>query len=455
MLKVIVALFACLILISWGEAVSCLALVRVLFLLNKPVGLEVTRFNFELDFFRWALISLTLWVTTASMLRSTKVKNRSKSGGLYLLVLISMSGFLCLTFSVSRGIAFYILFETCLIPILIIILGWGYQPERTQAGLYLLFYTMFGSLPLLITVLHCRRLTGSSYLFNTGASITGLIRALCLSLAFLVKFPMYGAHLWLLKAHVEAPVAGSILLAGVLLKLGGFGLVRILYLLDYNFLVIKELLASVRLWGGLLISLNCLRHTDIKVLIASSSVVHIRTCVIALFILRDWRVKGCLLMILAHGVCSSGLFSLANMAYERTNRRSIVIAKGMLNLTPTLALCWFLMLTANIAAPPTINLSREITLLVSLVSWNLITVGPLILLGFFRAAYGLYLFSMSQHGVFNKAKRALNNRNLLEALIVFMHWVPLNVLILAVIFIFCFNSLKKKRYFVEIEIRPV
>jgi NADH-ubiquinone oxidoreductase chain 4 len=206
---------------------------------------------------------------------------------------------------------------------------------------------------------------------------------------------------------------------------------------------VKELIISIRLWGGLLISLNCLRHMDIKVLIASSSVVHIRACVAALFILRDWRVKGCLLMILAHGLCSSGLFSLANIVYERTGRRSIVIAKGLLNLTPTITLCWFLLLTANIAAPPTINLRREIILLTSLVSWNSITIIPLILLGFFRAAYRLYLFSISQHGAFNKTKRSLNNIRLLEYLVVFIHWIPLNSLILVLIFIFCFNSLNK------------
>jgi NADH-ubiquinone oxidoreductase chain 4 len=443
MLKVSFAMCACIVVFSWGEAVTCLILIRFLFLLNKPVGLEITYFDFELDFFRWALIGLTLWVTAASIIRRTKVKNSRRSSTFYLSVLISIALFLFLTFSVSSSVAFYILFETCLIPILIIILGWGYQPERSQAGLYLLFYTIFGSLPLLIIVLRCRNLIGSRYLFIMRASISGLISALCFSLAFLVKFPMYRAHLWLLKAHVEAPVAGSMLLAGVLLKLGGFGLVRIFYFLDYNFLVIKELITSIRLWGGLLISLNCLRHMDIKVLIASSSVVHIRACVAALFILRDWRVKGCLLIILAHGLCSSGLFSLANIVYERTGRRRIVIAKGLLNLTPTMALCWFLLLTANIAAPPTINLRREIMLLTSLVSWNLITVAPLIVLGFFRAAYRLYLFSISQHGAFNKTKRTLNNRRLLEYLIVFMHWIPLNSLILVLIFMFCFNSLNK------------
>jgi len=443
MLKTCLALLACGVISSWREATTCLLLVRFLFLLNKPVALESAHLNFELDFLGWALIILTFWVVAASVLRSTKVKSRSKSNSLYLTTLIRILAALTLTFSVSRRLVFYILFETCLIPILVVILGWGYQPERARAGLYLLFYTIFGSLPLLVFILRCRSSAGSGYIHLTGFSVTGAISALCLSLAFLVKFPIYGAHLWLLKAHVEAPVAGSMVLAGVLLKLGGFGLIRIFYYLDYNLLPIKELVASIRLWGGVLISLNCLRHIDMKILIASSSVVHIRACVVALFLLSDWSVKGCLLMMVAHGVCSSGLFSLANIVYERTNRRSMVIAKGLLNLTPSMALCWFLMLTTNMAAPPSINLGREIILLSRLVSWNFATIAPLGLLGFFSAAYSLYLFSMTQHGVFNKTKSSLNNTVVLEYLIVVLHWVPLNALILAVIFVFCFNSLIK------------
>lgn len=443
MLKICFALSACVIVASWGEVIVCLRVIGILFLLSKPARLEVAYLNFELDLFRWALVILRIWVTLVAAIRSIKVKNSSNPSSLYLLVLLSILTLLFLTFSVSSSVVFYILFERCLVPILIIILGWGPQPERSQAGVYLLFYTIFGSLPLLIAILHCNSLAGSGYIFSIKFSTTGLIRALCLSLAFLVKFPIYGAHLWLLKAHVEAPVAGSMLLAGILLKLGGFGLIRIFYRLDYDFSFLKEIVASVSLWGGFLVSLGCLRHIDIKILIASSSVVHIRACVTALFILRNWRVKGCLLIMLAHGLCSSGLFSIANIAYERTNRRRIVVTKGLLNLAPSIALCWFLMVAANISAPPSINLSREIMLLTRLVSWHFTTIVPLILIRFFSAIYSLYLFSMTQHGVFNKTKRALNPRKTLEYLIIFIHWIPLNALILAVIFIFCFNSLNK------------
>lgn len=159
-----------------------------------------------------------------------------------------------------------------------------------------------------------------------------------LVVAFLVKFPIYGVHLWLLKAHVEAPVAGSIVLAGVLLKLGGYGLIRVLSVWGGSVNWLIETVVGVRIIGGVFVRLVCLRHIDIKLLIASSSVVHMRMCIGGVFILSDWGYKGCLLVMLAHGLCSSGLFYLANLVYERTRSRSLFISKGFLRLMPRMRL---------------------------------------------------------------------------------------------------------------------
>lgn len=391
-------------------------------------------FELGLDFLRYIIIYLSVWIMFLVIISRYQVKIKNNFFKIFLIINLFLLLSLFFTFSAINYLLFYIRFEMSLIPTLILILGWGYQPERVQAGVYMLFYTLGISLPLLGSLLFIYNNRGSlsmrvrEIVFrNNYVSIIWYFRTV---IAFLVKLPIYMFHLWLPKAHVEAPVAGSIILAGVLLKLGGYGLIRLLFMFQKIRLNFSWLWVRIRLLGGVLVSLLCLRQVDLKSLIAYSSVVHIRMVICGLIIFSWWGTIGAVVVMVGHGLCSSGLFCLANIMYERVGRRRLLISKGLLNLLPRIGLWWFLLRVGNIAAPPTLNLLGEISLIVRLVRWRGITMIGLILISFFRAAYTLYMYRLSQHGIFFNALYSCRSGKVREYLVLFFHWFPLNALIL-------------------------
>nr|YP_010348444.1 NADH dehydrogenase subunit 4 [Charcotia amundseni]UIN24686.1 NADH dehydrogenase subunit 4 [Charcotia amundseni] len=391
---------------------------------------------FEVDMLSKCLILLSVWVSLMCMFGTNKISFGFKISFFFFMMLMLLF-FLFLSFSVNSYLMFYVSFESCLIPILFMILGWGFQPERSMAGVYMLFYTLFGSFPLFYSIVSFGCSFGGGYMMSSMSQ--GLYLGWGFSLmfisAFMIKFPMYSVHLWLLKAHVEAPVAGSMILAGVLLKLGGYGLIRVFPLIYENCNMLSEAIISIGLWGSFMVSLGCLRQMDMKLLIASSSVVHMGTCISGLFILSEIGYKGGVVMMIAHGVCSSGLFYMANMVYERSGSRSMHINKGLLNLMPVMSLCWFLLIGLNMASPPSVNLMSEIMLIVGLVSWSSVIVVVLVLVCFFSASYGFFFFSMSQHGAYLLSKAGFSGGLVMEYFIFFLHWAPLNLLIMSFFFI--------------------
>lgn len=402
-----------------------------LFIINYQIFYYSISYFLGIDLISYGLILLRVWICSLIIISREIVFKSNNYLNYFLFLILFLLLILLLTFSSINLFLFYIFFESSLIPTLFLILGWGYQPERLQAGIYLLFYTLMASLPLLISIFFIsNNLLTLNIFIIINYSFYYYYFYFTIIFAFLVKIPIFLVHLWLPKAHVEAPVSGSIILAGVLLKLGGYGLIRVFPFILLIGIKFNYVFVSIRLVGGFLISLICLRQIDIKALIAYSSVAHIGIVLRGLLTLTFWGLRGSYTLIIAHGLCSSGLFSLANITYERVRSRSLIINKGLLNFMPRLSLWWFLLCSGNIAAPPTLNLLGEISLINRIVRWSFYSIIFLSLLSFFGAAYSLFLYSYSQQGKIYSALYSFSINYNREFLILFLHWFPLNLLIL-------------------------
>nr|UMR55003.1 NADH dehydrogenase subunit 4 [Parasa consocia] len=401
--------------------------------MNLSLNFNNLSYMFGCDIISFGLILLSIWICLLMVMASENLLKMKFYENFFLLNVMLMMFMLYMTFSVMNLFMFYLFFEGSLIPTLMLIVGWGYQPERIQAGMYLLFYTLFASLPLLLGIFYLfNEMNCMMMYFLKFYDLNFFLLYISMILAFLIKMPMYFMHLWLPKAHVEAPVSGSMILAGIMLKLGGYGLMRVMIIFQGVSFKLNYIWIVISLLGGFFISLKCLCQVDMKSLIAYSSVAHMSLVIGGIMTMNYWGFMGSYLLMIGHGLCSSGMFCLANINYERLHSRSLYINSGMMSFMPSMSLWWFLLLSSNMAAPPSLNLMGEISLINSLMGWSWWSMIFLMLISFFSASYSLFLYSFTQHGKYNMGIYSFYSGLSREYLILILHWLPLNLLIFKV-----------------------
>nr|UOX27629.1 NADH dehydrogenase subunit 4 [Nippolachnus piri] len=383
---------------------------------------------FGMDMFSYLMFMLGIWIISLVYISSINFKVFYSLYFNLLMFFFILIFYFC--FFSNNFIMFYIFYEINLIPVIILIYGWGYQYERFSAGFYLFMYMVFYSLPFFSCILNFNKFF---FIFMYYLDYLNIMNIYCyyfMLMIFLVKMPLFMFHIWLPKAHVEAPIAGSMILAGIMLKLGGFGIYHVLMLIFKINLKLNFFFISLSLLGMMFLSLFCFFQSDLKILIAYSSVVHMGLVIIGLLTLNNWGYCGSLVLMFGHGLCSSGLFCLSNICYIRFKSRSIFLNSGLINIFPYLSFWWFLLCSSNMSFPPSLNLFGELFLLISLMIWLDCYYYFYLLIMILMFLYSLYLYLYTQYGKLFFNMNYLIYINLSEYLMLFLHWFPLNLIFL-------------------------
>jgi len=348
------------------------------------------------------VILTTFLVPICLLVGWSSIKNYRKE---YFIAFLVLESFMIAVFCMLELLLFYVFFESVLIPMFIIIGVWGSRQRKIRAAYQFFLYTLFGSLFMLLAILLIYFQTGTTDLQILLTTEFSERRQILLWLAFFasfaVKVPMVPVHIWLPEAHVEAPTAGSVILAGILLKLGTYGFLRFsIPMFPEATLYFTPFIYTLSVIAIIYTSLTTIRQIDLKKIIAYSSIAHMNFVTIGLFSLNMQGIEGSILLMLSHGLVSSALFLCVGVLYDRHKTRVVKYYGGLASVAPLFSILFLFFTLANMSLPGTSSFIGEFLVLVGAFQRNS-SIATLAALGMILgAAYSLWLYNRVVFGNF-------------------------------------------------------
>nr|UTN43073.1 NADH dehydrogenase subunit 4 [Halipeurus diversus] len=350
---------------------------------------------FFLDEMSMFMIIMSCWIFIVVFLVS-----KTNLGKIRVIIFVLIS--VLMFFMVDNLVLFFILFEFSLFPMLLIVIGFGQQPERIKSGRWMFIYTLLASVPLFFSILYvyfCLFIHFLSYMCLESSLFLGSISSLTyigMIFAMMVKVPLFMTHSWLPKAHVEAPLEGSMILAGVMLKMGVYGLIRFVMFVP-DLLMVNMFIFSISLVGSVYSCWMALSSNDVKMTVAYSSVSHMNFLISCLTCMKASSIISSIIIMVSHGLCSSMLFYLMTEMYIKVHSRSIYVIKGIGSQFPILMFMCFTIWSINLSAPPSMSFMGELIGAFCIISKSFVSCFLMCAYILFNSFYSLFNFSVQCH----------------------------------------------------------